>query len=370
MIILLFDAHKLDISDEFRRCISSLRGNEDKVRIVLNKADLITPQQLMRVYGALMWSLGKVLSTPEVARVYIGSFWDQVLRVDDLRKLFEAEEQDLFHDIQILPRSAAMRKINDLIKRARLAKVHAYIISKLKSEMPSFFGKQAKKDALIKNLKKIYDDVHRQYQMSRGDFPHLAQFQEQLAEYDFSKFPKLNPKLIENVDIMMSKDIARLMQMIPHEDTQTTEVTGGAFGSGHAAPLDPFSGDDVFSLKVGRNAEEWTPGDHLDEYRVDFERLEPKGGKLAGIKAKEVMVKSKLPNSVLKKVWGLADVDKDGMLDLEEFALAMFLIDAKKEGHDLPDALPFHLIPPSKRGLGDDDADDVRDGGGEEEEGD
>ena len=27
-----------------------------------------------------MWSLGKVLGTPEVARVYIGSFWDQPLR--------------------------------------------------------------------------------------------------------------------------------------------------------------------------------------------------------------------------------------------------------------------------------------------------
>ena len=34
-------------------------------------------QQLMRVYGALMWSLGKVLTCPEVPRVYIGNNTDQ-----------------------------------------------------------------------------------------------------------------------------------------------------------------------------------------------------------------------------------------------------------------------------------------------------
>lgn len=46
MILLLFDPHKLDISDEFKRVITSLRGNEDKIRVVLNKADQVDTQQV------------------------------------------------------------------------------------------------------------------------------------------------------------------------------------------------------------------------------------------------------------------------------------------------------------------------------------
>ena len=60
-------------------------------------------------------------------------------------------------------------------------------------------------------------------------------------------------------------------------------------------------------------------------------------------------MKSKLQNNVLGKIWKLSDVDKDGMLDSDEFALAMHLINIKMEGNDLPQKLPEHLIPPSKR---------------------
>lgn len=221
-IVLLFDAHKLDISDEFKRSIEALRGHDDKIRIVLNKADMIDHQQLMRVYGALMWSLGKVLQTPEVARVYIGSFWDQPLRYDVNRRLFDDEEQDLFKDMQSLPRNAALRKLNDLIKRARLAKVHAYIISELRKDMPSVFGKDSKKKELIKNLGQIYDKIQREHQISPGDFPDMKKMQENLANHDFSKFHALKPSLLETVDKMLAEDIATLMAMIPQEEINVT----------------------------------------------------------------------------------------------------------------------------------------------------
>ena len=71
----------------------------------------------------IYFHLFQVITTPEVVRVYIGSFWDQPFLYDDNRHLFEAERNDLFEDIQSLPQNAALRKLNDLIKRARLAKV-------------------------------------------------------------------------------------------------------------------------------------------------------------------------------------------------------------------------------------------------------
>lgn len=349
---MLFDAHKLDISDEFRRSIEALRGHDDKIRIVLNKADMIDHQQLMRVYGALMWSLGKVLQTPEVVRVYIGSFWDEPLRFDVNRRLFQDETQDLFKDLQNLPKNSALRKLNDLIKRARLGKVHAYIMSEIKKEIP-VFGKEGRKKDTIKNLQQIFEKIQKEHSISMGDFPDIHKMQDLLPKHDFSKFHSLKPKLIEVVDEMLQNDIAQLMSLVPHDVNPMSfiEVRGGAFENveDKATPFGYKSGE---GCNAGFGEPEWIVNKERGSFDELFETLGPVNGKLSGATVKEELVKSKLPNGVLGKIWKLADVDKDGYLDKDEFALAMHLINVKLKGNELPCQLPDHLIPPKKKDRG------------------
>ncbi|OZC06799.1 hypothetical protein X798_06196 [Onchocerca flexuosa] len=314
-----------------------ISGNEDKIRIVLNKSDMVDHQQLMRVYGALMWSLGKVFKTPEVSRVYIGTFWDHPLHYDINRRLFQDEQHDLFSDLQALPRNAALRKLNDLIKRARLAKVlfffsfffffffievHAYIIAELRKQMPSMIGKEKKKKELIQNLDKIFEQLQREHNISAGDFPDINKMREHLPDYDFTKFNPIKPKLLD--------------------------VRGGAFDQAIESET-PFGFGKGEGFDKGANESGWVVA--RERYKADelFDSLDPIDGKITGRAAKEHMVKSKLPNAILGKIWKLSDVDKDGMLDSDEFALANYLINLKLEGHELPAELPKHLIPPSKR---------------------
>ena len=46
------------------------------------------------------------------------------------------------------------------------------------------------------------------------------------------------------------------------------------------------------------------------------------------------------------RIWDLADVDKDGKLSLNEFAIANFLIENNIDDV-IPDKLPSELLPPS-----------------------
>ncbi len=44
--------------------------------------------------------------------------------------------------------------------------MHAYIISSLRKDMPSVFGKESKKKELIKNLDALYAQIQREHQVN------------------------------------------------------------------------------------------------------------------------------------------------------------------------------------------------------------
>lgn len=213
LIIIMFDAHKLDISDELKRVIEMMKPHSDKVRVVLNKADSISTQQLMRVYGALMWQLGKVMNTPEVCRVYIGSFWGAPLKNTEQAALLNREKLDLFSDIAQLPQNAVMRRINELVKRARGVKIHAYIIHYLRKQLPYTFGKKEKQARLIHRLEQELVMCARRYELPKGDFPPVEPLRQALLEIkDLSEFPKLDKRMVKDMDKVLSVDIPELLE--------------------------------------------------------------------------------------------------------------------------------------------------------------
>jgi len=342
LILLLFDVSKLDISDEFRRVILAIKGNDTKINIILNKADRVTTPQLMRVYGAMMWSLGKVIDTPEVSRVYLGSFWDEPLHNDEQRRLFESEENDLYTHLALLPRSVAVRKLNDLIKRARVAKVHTYLLDHLKRKMPAMFGKDKVKHKLCANLPTVYQELSQEKKLPLGDFPDPKMMHDKLLKCDFMKFAKVDKRKVELLDTMLNEDLPRLLQLLP-EETQQVEGTVGIVGP----EASPFA-----VIKVGGATEtsvyqsQWLVPPDVEDYRAEFMAIGPNAeGKITGQKAKSKMVESKLPSNALHKIWSLADVDKDGALTLYEYALARHFTKMKLDGQDIPASLPPQMWP-------------------------
>ncbi|KAI4247373.1 MAG: hypothetical protein LQ352_006168 [Teloschistes flavicans] len=76
-------------------------------------------------------------------------------------------------------------------------------------------------------------------------------------------------------------------------------------------------------------------------------------GYITGDQAVSFFSNSRLPEEALAQIWDLADINSEGQLSKDEFAVAMYLIRqqrSKTTGRDvLPQTLPANLIPPSMR---------------------
>ena len=72
-------------------------------------------------------------------------------------------------------------------------------------------------------------------------------------------------------------------------------------------------------------------------------------GFITGEQAVRFFSDSGLPEDILAGIWDLADINSEGQLSRDEFAVAMYLIRQQRKGDPLPQTLPSNLIPPSLR---------------------
>lgn len=74
-----------------------------------------------------------------------------------------------------------------------------------------------------------------------------------------------------------------------------------------------------------------------------------KDGLVSGLEIKDVFMQSGIPQMCLAQIWALCDTNQSGKLTSEQFALAMWLVERKKNGIEPPNVLAPNMIPPSLR---------------------
>ncbi|KAK0448373.1 uncharacterized protein EV420DRAFT_856567 [Desarmillaria tabescens] len=135
------------------------------------------------------------------------------------------------------------------------------------------------------------------------------------------------------------------------------DVTGG-FPARRGPPVPPHlparpSPSQVGSGAFGRASvnTHWdiTPAEKTDSDKF-FDNLDSqRRGYIEGDVAVPFMLESQLGEEDLARVWDLADINNDGRLTRDGFAVALYLIKKKLAGVDVPATLPPTLVPPSMR---------------------
>uniref|UniRef100_A0A8R1XZ86 Dynamin-type G domain-containing protein n=1 Tax=Onchocerca volvulus TaxID=6282 RepID=A0A8R1XZ86_ONCVO len=224
MIVLLFDTSKLDISDEYKQVIQCLKGNEEKIKIVLNKADQVGAAELIRVRGALMWSLSRILESPEVPKVFIGSFCTADSKdtiSSEVHEIFTQEYIDFFDELKLLPSGCNVRKLNDVIKRAKKLKIHALVMERLLRKMWFKSSAELKRVVTQNNLLRILDDFKYRLRIAESDLPDIPLFVEKAHLSYFKGWHKVDEEQMHNLDQFISDDIPRMVAAVQCKDKKT-----------------------------------------------------------------------------------------------------------------------------------------------------
>ncbi|KAL6740707.1 hypothetical protein Aduo_014038 [Ancylostoma duodenale] len=111
-------------------------------------------------------------------------------------------------------------------------------------------------------------------------------------------------------------------------------------------PSQPQNGGSTPNLAQGKQCANWTiPHQAKLRYSQQFNQHDKQRvGFLTGQAGRSALGMSGLPTTALAHIWTLSDVNKDGKLTVDEFCIAMHLIDMSKAGYALPDQTPPELV--------------------------
>ncbi|XP_077976329.1 sarcalumenin-like isoform X2 [Styela clava] len=190
LIFIVFDPTKLDVGLELETLFKQLKGKESQIRLILNKADSLSSQELMRVYGALFWSLAPLINVTEPPRIYTGSFWPYKYKPSTNTALFKQEEMSLLQDLNDVIENRLENKVAFVRQHAQRVRIHSLLVDEYLTayiKRNSFFKDP---DAIIEDLvshpehHNIFQNVWSRHSVSQFDMPSPSLY---------SEFFSLNP---------------------------------------------------------------------------------------------------------------------------------------------------------------------------------
>ncbi|XP_063548895.1 sarcalumenin [Cydia strobilella] len=177
IIFLVYDPSKLDVGPETEAILDQLKGRESQTRIVLNKADTVKPEELMRVQSALIWNISPLMSSAQPPVMYTVSLWSMPFEAGAPVRLLQAQERELLRDL----RQAIDKRVENKISSARRFAVrvrnHAKMVdcylTTYYNHKTIFGNKKLIADAIIENPQNyhIYEGLSTLTNISRYDLP-------------------------------------------------------------------------------------------------------------------------------------------------------------------------------------------------------
>merc|ERR1712228_1046782 len=189
LFILVYDYAKLDIGPETEALLDQLKGRESQVRIVLNKADEITAEELLKIQGNLVWNVSPLMASVEPPTMYAGSFWSRPFKAGAPKRLLKSQEMALLKDIK----DAIDRRVENRISTARRFAVRVRNHAKMVDCYLTTFLKKKVAADIINNPSKyhIYEGLSTLTNISRYDLPDPDTYRDFFNVHPLYDFPSL-----------------------------------------------------------------------------------------------------------------------------------------------------------------------------------